>query len=60
MRQSILVLLLASIASAFGAGCATTTLPDVAFEFEPRVYPYVPEVSPEGKNLPDAPASVSK
>lgn len=60
MRQSILVLLLASIATAFGAGCATTTLPDVATDFEPRVYPYVPEISPEGKNLPDPVTSVSK
>lgn len=48
MRKSILLLLLASIASIFAAGCASGPVPNVAFQFEPRVYPYVPEMGPDG------------
>jgi hypothetical protein len=47
MRKSILVLLLTSIASIFAAGCASG-MPNVASQFEPRVYPYVPEMGPDG------------
>jgi hypothetical protein len=43
MKRSVLVLVVASIVSVFAAGCASTGLPQVAFE--PRVYPYVPEVA---------------
>lgn len=47
MRNSILVLVLASIASIFAAGCASTSFPaNVAFE--PRAYPFVPEFGSDG------------
>ena len=46
MRKSILVLVLTSIAAAFAAGCASTPLPSIAFE--PRAYPYLPELGPDG------------
>jgi hypothetical protein len=45
MRNSILVLVLAAIASAFAAGCASTGLP-TNIAFEPRAYPYSPELGP--------------
>jgi len=41
MKRSVLVLVLASIVSMLGVGCASSGLPNVAFE--PRAYPYVPE-----------------
>jgi hypothetical protein len=46
MRKSILALVLTSIAAAFAAGCASTPFPSIAFE--PRAYPYVPELGPDG------------
>ena len=48
MFRSILVLVLASVAAGFAAGCMPNTLPAVAFE--PRVYPYVPELGPDAPN----------
>jgi hypothetical protein len=43
MKRSVIVIVLASMVSVFAAGCASTGIPPVAFE--PRVYPYVPEVA---------------
>jgi hypothetical protein len=40
MLKSILILVTASILSTLALGCASTTLPSVAFE--PRAYPFVP------------------
>ena len=45
MKRSVLVLVLASIVSMLAVGCAST-MPQVAFE--PRVYPYGPELGPDG------------
>ncbi|HEY3816973.1 MAG TPA: hypothetical protein VGL81_07380 [Polyangiaceae bacterium] len=42
MKKSVLVLVVASILSVFAVGCASSGMPAVAFE--PRVYPYVPQV----------------
>lgn len=46
MFKSMLTLVLTSTLAALAAGCASTTLPNIAFE--PRVYPYVPEMGPDG------------
>jgi hypothetical protein len=46
MKRSVLVLVLASVASLFAVGCVSSAVPTVAFE--PRVYPYVPELGPDG------------
>jgi hypothetical protein len=46
MFKSIVTLVLTSMLAALAAGCASTTLPNIAFE--PRVYPYVPEMGPDG------------
>jgi hypothetical protein len=49
MRSSIVLLLLASIASVFATGCASLdTFPSVAFE--PRVYAYVPDAVAAGQS----------
>jgi hypothetical protein len=45
MKRSVIVLVLASIAAVFATGCASTGLPSPSVAFEPRVYPYVPEVA---------------
>ncbi len=42
MKRSVLVLVLASLASLFAVGCVSSVPP--SFAFEPRVYPYVPQV----------------
>jgi len=42
----MLVLVLASIVSMLSVGCVSSAIPQVAFE--PRVYPYVPELGPDG------------
>jgi hypothetical protein len=47
MRTPILVLVLASIMSILAAGCASTPFsPNIAFE--PRAYPYSPELGSDG------------
>jgi hypothetical protein len=46
MRSSILMFVLASIVSAFAVGCMPSTLGQIAFE--PRSYPYVPQMGPDG------------
>jgi hypothetical protein len=43
MRKSIVLFVLASIMAAFAAGCGAT-MPNTAFAFEPRSYPYIPEL----------------
>ena len=48
MKRSILVLALASILSTLAVGCLPNAMPAVAFE--PRVYPYVPELGPDAAN----------
>jgi hypothetical protein len=52
MRSSILILVLFSISSAFVAGCASTAQ---ALAFEPRSYPYVPELGLDGPNAANGP-----
>jgi hypothetical protein len=42
MKRSVLVLVLASIVSMLSVGCASSAMPQAAFE--PRVFPYVPEL----------------
>jgi hypothetical protein len=46
MRSSVLLFVLASIMSAFAVGCMPSTLGTIAFE--PRSYPYVPQMGPDG------------
>jgi len=46
MKRSVLFLVLASIVSMMSVGCVSSAMPQVAFE--PRVYPYVPELGPDG------------
>lgn len=46
MLRSILLLVTASILSTLALGCMPNTLPAIAFE--PRSYPYVPEMGPDG------------
>lgn len=45
MCKSILVVVLASIVSAFALGC-TPNLDRGPVAFVPRVYPYIPELGP--------------
>jgi hypothetical protein len=47
MKRSVFVLVLASIVSMLAMGCASTGVM-TAEAFEPRVYPYVPEMGPDG------------
>ena len=46
MKRSVLGLVLVSILSMLAVGCASSGMPNVAFE--PRVYPYVPQVDVDG------------
>ena len=46
MKRSVLVLVLAAIVSMLAVGCVSSATPQIAFE--PRVYPYVPELGPDG------------
>jgi hypothetical protein len=48
MKRPMLVLVLASIVSTLAVGCMPNTMPAVAFE--PRVYPYVPQLGPDATN----------
>jgi hypothetical protein len=46
MKRSVLGLVLASLLSMLAVGCVSSAVPSVAFE--PRVYPYVPQVDIDG------------
>ena len=46
MFKSILAVVLTSIVATFATGCAS--IPGTNIAFEPRVYPYVPELGPDG------------
>jgi len=46
MRNPILLFVLASVLSALAVGCMPSTLGQLAFE--PRSYPYVPQMGPDG------------